>query len=442
MHSTGRCWRFTSTRKRLLNGARWKDVRGLMTIAIETSCDDTCVAVLDKQALPSGKISTQLLFNKKITNRNSGRGGIHPIEALESHEASLATLVSDAVKSLPYHESTTSGYSQQRVPDLISVTRGPGMRSNLACGLNTAKGLASAYQIPIIGVHHMQAHALTPRLEQALSIDSEIQPQFPFMTLLVSGGHTMLLHSRSLVDHEIVANTRDIAIGDALDKCGRTILPEDIKNKAVDTAFARYLSDFAFPDPESYKCWPIPQTRQEEIDKEDNMFGWRIRSALADTKDLAFSFTSLSSTVGRLFAARLEASGGVMSDAERMMFAQTALGVAFEHLIGRTVIALKAVEQSQQQISTLVVSGGVAANAFLRYYMRQFLDRRGFGHIQLFFPRPEFCTDNAAMIAWAGLEMFEAGYTSSLDISAVRKWSMDPNSHDGGILGAPGWIRR
>lgn len=423
-----------------------------MTLAIETSCDDTAVAILEKTNLSSGRPQARLLFNKRITTKNSGKGGIVPIEALASHEANLATLVSKAIKFLPNHQTTTSvpiitlQHGQRKVlPDFISVTRGPGMRSNLTCGLNTAKGLASAYQIPLVGVHHMQAHALTPRLEFAMSsgVDSsaDVPPEFPLLTLLISGGHSMLLHSRSLVEHQIIANTRDIAIGDALDKCGRVILPDETQRQAVDTAFARDLSDFAFPTLDSYSTWPIPMTRQQEIEKEDNEFGWKMKNALSDTKDLSFSFTSISSTIERLFPRRMNDCAGNMSAKERLTFARTALGTAFEHLISRTVIALQELEQKKQNVTTLVVSGGVAANSFLRHYMRRFLDNRGYEHVQLLFPRAEFCTDNAAMIAWAGMEMFEAGYSSDLDIGAVRKWSMDSRSEDGGVLGVQGWKR-
>lgn len=457
--------------------------RNLLTLAIETSCDDTAVAILERsshtdntshQSLSNengiprrarGRLAAQLLFNEKVTARNTGLGGIHPVEALESHQANLARLVSKALAYLPDAASTTTTtgvstlsalatrtfhYSDGRLkklPDFISVTRGPGMRSNLTCGLDTAKGLAAAWQVPLLGVHHMQAHALTPRLGHALEGQSgesgeecdKLEPRFPFLTLLISGGHTMLLHSTGLVNHKILATTRDVAIGDALDKCGRVLLPDESKLQAKDTAFAKYLSDYAFPDQNSYDNWPVPGRRRDEIAKPNNPFGWQVQGPLAGTKDLAFSFTGIATSIERLFKKRSERLGGALDEAERLLFAQTALGSAFEHLASRTVIALEMLQSAKQDVSTLVVSGGVAANSFLRYFLRKMLDVRGFEHVDLLFPPVWLCTDNAAMIAWCGMEMFEAGYLSDFEVRALRKWSMDPAAADGGILGVDGW---
>lgn len=449
--------------------------RNLLTLAIETSCDDTAVAVLERASHPDsiskqppyienhisqtvdGRPTARLLFNEKVTAANTGLGGIHPLEALESHQANLARLVSKAITYLPDASSATTttqsrtfnvnNGTSKRLPDFISVTRGPGMRSNLTCGLNTAKGLAAAWQVPLLGVHHMQAHALTPRLVHALEGEggksgdelTEAEPRFPFLTLLVSGGHTMLLNSKGLVDHKILATTRDVAIGDTLDKCGRIILPDEMKFQAKDTAFGKYLSEYGFPDQTSYENWPVPTRRRDEIAKPDNTFGWQVQSPLADTKELAFSFTGIATSVERLFKKRSKEVGGTLAEAERLLFAQTALGSAFEHLASRTVIALEALQAAKQDVPTLVVSGGVAANSFLRYFLRKVLDIRGFEHVRLLFPPVWLCTDNAAMIAWCGTEMFEAGYRSTLDIGAIRKWSMDPATGDGGILGVGGW---
>jgi len=413
------------------------------------------------QADPTGpkRTAARLLFNEKVTARNTGHGGIHPIEALESHETNLAKLISKAIISLPDVTLGSSATSRilrynngklKQLPDFVTVTRGPGMRSNLTCGLNTAKGLATAWQVPLLAVHHMQAHALTPRLVSALekpivtTVQNEKQqprPEFPFLTLLISGGHTMLLHSKGLVDHTILATTRDVAIGDALDKCGRMILPEDIKSKSKDTAFARDMSSYAFPNPDTYESWPIPVKRRDEIDKPSNDYNWQLQTPLAKTKDLAFSFSAIASSIERIFKERCEGSGGRVSEEERLLFARTALGVAFEQLASRTVIALEMLQRCNEDISTLVASGGVAANPFLRYFLRKTLDVRGFEHVQLFFPPPPLCTDNAAMIAWCGMEMFEAGFRSELDVKAVRKWSMDPAAHDGGIIGVGGWTQ-
>lgn len=452
--------------------------RSLLTLAIETSCDDTCVAILSKPSRQ--RPDATLHFNEKITAENTGKGGIVPVEALSSHHRNLAGLLETSLASLPdakdgdfrlVSESNLrtirlrDGTLKQK-PDFVSVTRGPGMAGNLSVGLNTAKGLATAWQVPFVGVHHMQAHALTSRMVDALSMKSSntgaaletpvptLSPSFPFLTLLISGGHTLLLHSHSLTEHKILAATMDVAIGDELDKCGRLVLPESIKSAALDTSFAKYLSSYAFPTRESFEAWHIPATRAEELDKPANAFGWTIPTPMVRTRDLAFSFSGISSTVKKIQASHgaqtdLKAASTNMSDDERIHLARSCLSSAFEHLGSRTIIALEklASDASSATATTptpmnLVVSGGVASSLFLRYHLRRMLDLRGFQHINLIFPPVEFCTDNAAMIAWAGMEMFEAGYTSTSACQPLRHWSMDAAAADGGILGPSGWHPR
>ena len=340
-------------------------------------------------------------------------------------------------------------------PDFISVTRGPGMRSNLSCGLDTAKGLAVAWSRPLLAVHHMQAHLLTPRLAEALKVHSkphvlpsadrpvdkksQVLTDFPFLTLLVSGGHTMLLHSRSLTEHTLLADTRDIAVGDALDKIGRLVLPQVLSDRVRDTAFAAHLSRYAYPTTDTFAMYPVPINRGDEIHKKPNAFGWSIDSPLAETKLLAFSFSGIASRTQSLFEARQRIVEGGVSDEERLVFARTVLGISFEHLASRTVMAMNHLRDSGQEPRKLVVSGGVAANGFLRYFLRKMIDARNLEDVELVFPPSELCTDNAAMIAWTGIEMYEAGWRSSLSCGPLRKWSMDAESDDGGIVGIDGW---
>jgi N6-L-threonylcarbamoyladenine synthase len=455
--------------------------RGLSTLAIETSCDDTCVAILTKDQ-QDGKIRSphstkplaRLCFNEKITADNSAHKGIHPIEALVSHRANLSKLIARSLRFLPEPDPNQKIPSSKILigengavklkPDFISVTRGPGMRSNLSCGLDTAKGLAVAWGIPLVAVHHMQAHALTPRLAMAMeklqspdldhpdevekghyrdtldNIKVKVEPMFPFLTLLISGGHTLLVHSKGLTEHTVLATTADIAIGDALDKIGRLVLSKETLNNIKDTAFARHLSKYAFPRHKDFAQYPVPAKRMNEIQKPPNRYGWWIQPPFAETKEMAFSFSGISSRVESLWKKRSESCD--ISEDERMLFAQTALGTAFEHLASRTVLALQKMKENGTKISTLVVSGGVAANDFLQVFLRQFLDARDFREIKLVFPPPHLCTDNAAMIAWTGLEMFEAGFRSDLGCDPLSKWSMDSEGDDGGIAGIHGWTSR
>ncbi|KAK0753983.1 glycoprotease family-domain-containing protein [Schizothecium vesticola] len=255
--------------------------RALLTLAIETSCDDTCVAVLEK----SGP-SARLLFNKKVTSDHRAFGGVHPAVAVIGHDAALATLVQEAIQHLPEAPSPSPSPSPtntivrtptpRRAPDFVAATRGPGMSANLSVGLNTAKGLACAWGVPLLGIHHMQAHLLTPRLVSALSLPfpsppspspPSYTPTFPFLTLLISGGHTLLLHSRSLTSHRLLATTSSHAIGNMLDATARLILPPSSTTSSPNVMYAAALESFAFPPgstPSDYDYTP-PLRRADEI---------------------------------------------------------------------------------------------------------------------------------------------------------------------------------
>ncbi|KAI4122948.1 MAG: hypothetical protein LQ338_005526 [Usnochroma carphineum] len=292
----------------------------------------------------------------------------------------------------------------------------------------------------------MQAHALTPRLVHALEAkkgDGRVarEPTFPFLSLLVSGGHTMLVHSKRLTNHKILAGTTDIAIGDLIDKAARLLLPQEIIEESEDVMYGRLLEEFAFPDGDAgVYDYNAPATRAEELSRKPSKWGWAFAAPLAETrsgsksKAMEFSFSGLGSAVERT----CRGTGTSMTMGERVDLAKEVMRVAFDHLGSRVIMALKTLHQEGEKISTLVVSGGVASNKFLREVLRSFLDIRGYTHIRLIFPPPSLCTDNAAMIAWTGTEMYEAGYESDLNSKAIRKWSIDPDAEDGGILGVDG----
>jgi len=353
-----------------------------------------------------------LHFHEKITSDNSKFGGVHPIISLDSHQENLAKLVAKALQSLPDSRPTgtttffaislrsaSCRITTKVKPDFISVTRGPGMRSSLSTGLDTAKGLATAWQIPLLGIHHMQAHALTPRLVFALSSASTpttpLSPAFPFLSLLVSGGHTLLLHSTSATSHTTLAKTSDIALGDCLDKIARHILPPFL----LSTAGAMYgplLESFAFPDGPTSHNYNPPIRRAEELARKPTHWGWSLAPPLSEThsgaksKSMEYSFSGLDSACRRIATGRQDDLQAFPLE-ERRDLAREAMRVAFEHVASRVVMALQtlaaaeppppctsngaAVLQGQTPetsahanaaIRTLVLSGGVAANAFLK----------------------------------------------------------------------------
>jgi N6-L-threonylcarbamoyladenine synthase len=324
------------------------------------------------------------------------------------------------------------------------------MRSNLSVGLDTGKALSVAWQIPMLGVHHMQAHLLTPRLVSCLENEANpnpdppaMAPEFPFLSILVSGGHTMLVQSSRLTEHKILATSGDIAMGEALDKSAREIVPASLLQDAKSTMYGKTLEKFVFPNGKAdFADYKPPGTRGEELVKHTSQWGWSLTTPFANTRTLEFSFSSISSMAGKIIT-KSSASAEISHD-ERVALGREVMRVAFEHLASRTVIALEALRPhntGEDKIKTLVVSGGVAANQFLMKVLRSFLDVRGFEEIKVVAPPPYLCTDNAAMIGWAGIEMFEAGWRSNLSCRPLRKWSLDPQAEDGGILGPGGWIQ-
>lgn len=410
-----------------------------MTLAIETSCDDTCVAVLERH--PSG--GATLHFNGKVTSDSRQFGGVHPAVAIAGHTQHLGPLVRKAIAHLP---------SRHGKPDFVTVTRGPGMAQNLAAGLNTAKGLALAWDVPLLGVNHMQAHALTPRLVAALAAGQSSQyqpsPVFPFLSLLVSGGHTMLVLSESPTAHRIlVPNLSGLAIGDMLDKAARLLVPQETLDTLPNTMYAAALEPFAFPSSPPPPYHP-PATRRDEIAPlpvlaPSGELITTLTPPLSASRRLAYDFAGLGAQVSRLLL--LPSTHAL--DSRRALAAAT-MRLAFEHLATRILLCLggdagHAVTQKLAAVRTLVVSGGVARNRFLRTVLRGMLDVRGYGEerMEIVAPPGELCTDNAAMIAWTGMEMWEEGWRTGLDVMALRKWPVDPDV-EGGILGVDGWVRR
>ncbi|KAK5677308.1 Mitochondrial tRNAs modification protein, partial [Elasticomyces elasticus] len=276
--------------------------------------DDTSVAIVDKNT-PTGA-AAQIRFLENVTADSREYRGIHPILALESHQENLAKLVGKALVHLP--EAPTDpqgndnggrnlsrqiiladGSNPRQKPDLISATRGPGMRSNLSTGLDTGKALSVAWQIPFVGVHHMQAHLLTPRLVSSLERSKDAsfmtKPEFPFLSILVSGGHSILVKSASITEHEVMASSVDIAIGESLDKSAREILPSSMLQDAKNTMYGKILEQFAFPN---------------EVVKRKSHWGWSLTTPFANTRHMQFSFSSIASAVSKLVSLKEKAGQG------------------------------------------------------------------------------------------------------------------------------------
>ncbi|HEY4771972.1 MAG TPA: tRNA (adenosine(37)-N6)-threonylcarbamoyltransferase complex transferase subunit TsaD [Steroidobacteraceae bacterium] len=293
-------------------------------------------------------------------------GGVVPELASRDHVRRLLPLVMCALSSAATEPRDLSG---------VVYTAGPGLLGALLTGAALGRSLAYGWGIPALAVHHLEAHLLAPLLESA-------PPPFPHVALLVSGGHTMLVDVRGIGSYAILGETRDDAAGEAFDKSAKLLgLPYPGGPQLAQLAERGRSGVFSFPRP------------------------------MLDRPGLEFSFSGLKTAV--LHAVRgQELTETVKAD----------IAYAVQEAIVATLVAKALRALDETGCDTLVISGGVGANQRLRERMRAALGARG-GRV--FYPRAEFCTDNAAMIAIAGLKRLAAGQHADLAIEAHAQWSLE-----------------
>lgn len=383
-------------------------------LALESSCDDSCVALLEKQSPNSLPV---VIDEKKATLRSVEAGGVIPTEAFLFHQLQMPPLV----QSFCHHH----GLSIHTPPDLLCVTQGPGMTGSLSLTLQFAKGLSFAWNVPIVGTHHMLGHILASFLPSSAN-PAQPPPQYPFLSLLCSGGHTMLVLLKSLTHHEIIANTLDIACGDALDKSAREL---GMKGNMIGPELERFVASI-LPEEKAYFA-SIDTTTG------DNEFLLKINPPLRKAKhrrvpeNVSFTFAFLLSTIKRY---QLQFNNGsATGERTRRFFAFKVQELLFDHIIDRLNVALykhSAVGTNEfadgkfDGVKDFVCSGGVAANQRLREKL--FTELKFHNDLTFHFPDLKVCTDNATMIGVAGLELFERlGAKSTLDMLPVARWPLN-----------------
>lgn len=402
--------------------------RSLKVLALESSCDDSCVAVIEKDREDGLKVIQQ----EKMTLNSAKWGGIIPTEAHMFHQSRIGNLVRQVCEQ--------QGFNSANPPDLICCTRGPGMVGSLSATLQLAKGLAIAWDRPLIGVHHMLGHILIsqmPKTEQP----HLPPPKYPFLSLLCSGGHTLLVYLKSLSEHEIIINTSDIAVGDSIDKCAREI-------GLTGNLLGMELENFVHS---------IPQQRKEEFDRiktvtRDNAFNFQLKLPLRGHKhmkvpdNLEFSFSSFLSAVQGY---KKQLSIEIFDLRTKQFLAYKLQNLIFDHIIDRTNIALlkhgfrndifEYADNKFEGVNDFICSGGVASNQTLRQKMSKNLllenlteDKNNF---HFHFPDISLCTDNAVMIGIAGLEIYEKlQLRSDMSILPLRKWTLSD------LVAVDGWL--
>lgn len=331
----------------------------MRVLAIESSCDESAVAVLDEQrGLLAHELWSQVDLHRLF-------GGVVPELASRDHVRRLLPLVRSALAVAATRPDELQG---------VAYTAGPGLVGALLCGAALARSLAHGWRLPTLGVHHLEGHLLAPLLDTPA-------PGFPHLALLVSGGHTMLIEALALGDYRLLGETRDDAAGEAFDKSAKLLgLPYPGGPQLAE------LASQGRPG-----ACPLPRP-------------------MLDRPGYEFSFSGLKTAVSLAVRER---------PCDQQRRADIARGVQEAIVDTLCVKALRAVDGTGHR--QLVVAGGVGANRELRGRLSRELEARGG---RAFFPRPEFCTDNAAMIAVAGLMRLRAGDRASAGIEVRARWPL------------------
>lgn len=371
-------------------------VRYYRVLAIETSCDDACVTLMDRFSKTE---APTVVDEGKVTLDSKSAGGVVPTDAANHNRKNISVLVNKMIVENHWNTPETK-------PDVICATRGPGMVGSLAGGYQLALGLSIAWQIPIVGVNHMLGHLLMVRMKS-----NGMDPKYPFLSLLVSGGHTMCVLSQSLTEHEILVDTVDIAAGDALDKCGREL---GISGNMIGKETEAFINQF-----------------KDELEKPVDIMVKEPMLNQWDRKDiLQYSFASFNSqvknTLKKFYNSEIPNDNIIRA---RLLF--NFQKMIFQHMISKIKLALK---QHNLEIENFVCSGGVSSNFYLRTMLKEQLQSTGIKNF--YFPEPRLCTDNATMIGWAGIELFENGYTTDLGTTVTRKWPITS------LLELEGWKKK
>ncbi len=328
-------------------------------LAIETSCDETAVAIYDRDAGLLGQ-----LIHSQI-DLHAQYGGVVPELASRDHIQKLLPLIQQLLSELKLTSQDITG---------IAYTRGPGLIGALMVGASVARSLAYAWQVPSIGVHHLESHLMAVMLEAE-------KPQYPFVTLLVSGGHTMLLYTEKFGDYRILGETLDDAAGEAFDKTAKLLgLPYPGGPALAVLAKKGNASRFHFPRP------------------------------MLNRPGLEFSFSGLKTAAINAF------QQAVQDEQTKADIACAFEDAVIETLMKKSERALEAMHCDQ-----LVIAGGVSANEKLREHVNQLVKQGK----KIFFPRREFCTDNAAMVAINGCMRLLRGEKDSLDVDVRARWSIE-----------------
>lgn len=331
----------------------------MRVLGIETSCDETGIAIYDDQ---QGLLANQLYSQLEI---HADYGGVVPELASRDHVRKTVPLIQAALQEAGLMASDI---------DAIAYTAGPGLVGALLVGATVGRALAFAWDVPAIPVHHMEGHLLAPMLE-------DNPPAYPFVALLVSGGHTQLISVTGTGKYQLLGESIDDAAGEAFDKTAKLL--------GLDYPGGPMLSKMAAQGTPGRFIFPRPMT---------------------DRPGLDFSFSGL-----KTFAANT-----IRNNCDDQQ-TRADIARAFEDAVVDTLMIKCKRALEQTGFKRLVMAGGVSANRTLRERLAVMMQKRGG---EVFYARPAFCTDNGAMIAYAGMMRFKAGSEAGLSVSVRPRWPL------------------
>ncbi|WP_334326639.1 tRNA (adenosine(37)-N6)-threonylcarbamoyltransferase complex transferase subunit TsaD [Gilliamella apicola] len=335
----------------------------MKVLGIETSCDETGIAIYDDE---QGLIANQLYSQIKL---HADYGGVVPELASRDHIRKTVPLIQAALKEANLTSADIDG---------VAYTAGPGLVGALMVGASIGRSLAYAWNVPAVAVHHMEGHLLAPMLE-------DNPPQYPFVALLVSGGHTQLISVTGIGQYHLMGESIDDAAGEAFDKTAKLI--------GLDYPGGAKLSKLAEQGDSSRFHFPRPMT---------------------DRPGLDFSFSGLKTAAANTIH---QYNQGVELDEQT----KADIARAFEDALVDTLLIKSRRALDQTGFNRLVIAGGVSANKTLRNKLAELMaQRKG----QVYYPRIEFCTDNGAMIAYAGMIHLKQQQYSDLAINVRPRWPL------------------
>ncbi len=340
----------------------------MIVLGIETSCDETAAAVVDAEK----RVRAEAILSQQAEHRPFG--GIVPEVAARAHLEHLDRLIAGVMAEADIDFGDLAG---------VAATGGPGLIGGVMVGVMTAKAIAAVRGLPFLAVNHLEGHALSARL--VADVD------FPYLLLLVSGGHCQLLVVEGVGRYRRLGTTVDDALGEAFDKVAKILGLGYPGGPAIEAMAARGTATrFALPRP------------------------------MKGRAGCDFSFSGRKTAVGQTVA-RLE----TLTEQDVADLAAAFQEAAADVLKDRCANAIDAFRALHPKGDTLVIAGGVAANQTVRQHLKELAEKHG---LRLIAPPPKLCTDNGAMIAWAGIERLRLGLVDALDFAPRPRWPLDPTA--------------